>query len=54
MTKVYANLHFGRVYNRTGYDVTIYYWSEVIDVRKAAENAAYDGFAVLYLENRWS
>ena len=34
-----ANLHTGRVYNHTGYNVTIYFRSKVIDVRKMAENA---------------
>ena len=30
ITKFYTNLHTGRVYNHTGYDVTSYFWSEVI------------------------
>ena len=38
------NLHTGRFYNRTGYEVTIYFRSEVIDVRKTSENDASDGF----------
>ena len=35
---------FTPVDNNTGHDVTIYFRSEVIDVRKTAENDASDGF----------
>ena len=38
------NLHTDRVYNRTGYDDTIYFRSEVIGVRKTSENYASDVF----------
>ena len=46
ITKVYAKLHTDRVYNphRTGHDVTTYFWSAVIDVRKTAENYAFNVF----------
>ena len=40
----YGNLHTRRIYNHTGYDVTIYFWSEVIDVRERAENDALGGY----------
>ena len=42
ITKLYTKLHTGRVYNHTGYDVTIYFLSEVIGVRRTAENDASD------------
>ena len=32
------NLHTRRVYNHTGYDYTMYFRSEVIGVRKTADN----------------
>ena len=32
------------VYNHSGYDVTSYFRSEVIDILKTVENAASDGF----------
>ena len=38
------NLHTSRVYNHTGYDVTMYFRSGVIDVRKRAENDNSDGY----------
>ena len=40
ITTFYTNFHTGRVYNHTGYDVTICFWLEVIGVRKTAENDA--------------
>ena len=42
ITKVYRNLHIGWVYNRTGYDITIYFRPEVI------------GVEVVYLRSRIS
>ena len=33
-----------RLYNLTGYDITIYFRSGVLDGRRAAENAASDGY----------
>ena len=44
IAKFYMNLHTGQVYNHIGYDVTTYRRSEVIDVRKTAENAGSNGF----------
>jgi len=44
ITKFHLNLHAPGVYNSTGYDVTMCFRSEVIDVRKGAENDASDGF----------
>ena len=44
ITKFYTILHTHRVDNHTGYDVTICFRSEVIDVRKRADNDASDGF----------
>ena len=38
------NLHTRRVYNHTRYGVTKYFRSEVIDVRKTAENDSSDSF----------
>ena len=35
----------------TGYDVTDYFWLAVIEVQKAVEDAAYDGFAAVFLVN---
>ena len=52
--ELYANLQTGRVYNHTGYDVSMHFRSEVMDVRKTAENAESDGFAAVYLQNRKS
>ena len=37
-------LHTRRVYNHTGNNFTMYFRSEVIDVRKRAESDAYGGF----------
>ena len=48
------NLQTRRVYNHTGYDVTDYVRLEVIEVQITVENAAYDGFAAVYLVNRLS
>ena len=48
------NLYIRRVYSHTGYDVTMYFWLAVIEVQKTVENAAFDGFAVVYLVNRLS
>ena len=36
-------MHAGIVYSQTGYDITIYFQSAFIEVRKTAENAASDG-----------
>ena len=44
ITEVYKNLHAGLVDNHTGYDITIDFRSDVIDVRKTVENVASDGF----------
>ena len=41
------NLYTGLVYNHTGYDVTDYFRSAVIEVKKTVENAASDGFALV-------
>ena len=45
-TKFYRSLQTGRTYNHTGYDVTIYFQSEVIGVWKTVENDASDLFNV--------
>ena len=52
--KLYRNLHTGRFYNYTGHDVTDYFRLAVIEVQRTVENAACDGFAVVYLDNRLS
>ena len=44
--KFYRNLYTRPVYKRTGYEVTMYLRSEVIGVRKRAENDACDGFNI--------
>ena len=38
--KFCENLHTCRLYNHTGYDVTLYFRSEVIGVRKTADNGS--------------
>ena len=48
ITKFYTNFHTRRFYKRAGYVTTMYFRSEVIDVRKRDENDASDGF---YLES---
>ena len=40
------NLHTRRIYNHAGYDVTMYFRSEVIGVRKWAES--FISYAVMY------
>ena len=40
ITKFYTHLHTHRVYNHTGHDVTRYFQSEVMDVRKTADNGS--------------
>ena len=44
ITTFYVKIHNRRAYNHTGYDVTTYFRSAVIDVRKRAENDAFGGF----------
>ena len=44
ITKFYVNIRSRQIYNQTWYDVTMYFRSEVIDVRKRAVNDVFDGF----------
>ena len=46
------NLPTRRVYDHAGYDVTDCFRLAVIEIQKTVENAAYDGFAAVYLVNR--
>ena len=43
ITKFYKSLHTRRTYEHTGYDVTSYFQSAFIAVRKTTENAVSDG-----------
>ena len=38
------SLHTSQIYNYTGHDITMRFRSEVIDVRKRAENDPSNGF----------
>ena len=45
IAKFYTNVHTGRVYKHTGYDVTIYFRLAVMEVlKKTVENAVSYGF----------
>ena len=46
ITKFFMNLYTHWVYNHAGYDVTICFRSEVVDVRKRTENDASNGFSL--------
>ena len=53
ITKFHRYIHTDMLYSHTGYDVTSYFRSPFIEVRKTTENVASDGFGSNFSTRKW-